>query len=302
MAPLYLSVLIILSLIWGGSFYFVKVLLGAFEPWTIAFFRCVFGLGTIMIMMLVLKIPFKTKTFPLKLMIAVSLFNTAIPWMFIAYSEQHMSSSLASILNATTPIWTILVGLFFFKATTTKQQWIGILVAFIGLIILLNVNAASMMAGNLQSFGTMMLAAISYAFASQIAKHGLGDLSVYHIAFGTLLGGMIGSGIMAFSFEEISVLPLADGEILRSLIGIGVFGSGIANILFYYLIKQGKPETAEMVTYLIPASALVWGAWLLDEHITVRLIGGLLFILTGIMLSGNKLSFKKQKTAEELHQ
>lgn len=302
MTPLYLAVLIILSLIWGGSFYFVKVLLGAFEPWTIAFFRCLFGLVPIIVMMMILKIPFKTGKFPLKSMITVSLFNTAIPWTFIAYSEQHISSGLASILNATTPIWTILVGLIFFKATTTKQQWVGILVAFIGLMILLNVDAASMMEGNLRAFGTMMLATISYAFASQISKHGLDDLSVYHIALGTLLGGMMGSGIMAFSFEEVSVLPLANGEILRSLIGIGVFGSGIANILFYYLIKHGKPETAEMVTYLIPASALVWGALLLDEHITVRLIGGLLFILAGIMLSESKLSLKKQKTAEELQQ
>ncbi len=302
MAPLYFTVLMILSLIWGGSFYFVKVLLGVFEPWTIAFFRCLFGLVTIIVMMMILKIQFKTGKFPLKSMIAVSLFNTAIPWTFIAYSEQQISSGLASILNATTPIWTILVGLIFFKASTTKQQWIGILVAFIGLILLLNIDAASMMEGNLQAFGTMMLAAISYAFSSQLSKHGLGELSVYHIAFGTLLGGMIGSGIMALSFEEVSVLPVADGEILRSLIGIGVFGSGIANILFYYLIKHGKPETAEMVTYLIPASALVWGAFLLDEHITVRLIAGLLFILTGIMVSESKLPLKKQETAEELQQ
>ncbi|WP_078410336.1 DMT family transporter [Priestia abyssalis] len=302
MTPMYWAVLMILSLIWGGSFYFIKVLLNAFEPWTITFFRCLFGLVTIIIIMMILKIPFKAGKFPLKSMIAVSLFNTAIPWMFIAYSEQQISSGLASILNATTPIWTILVGLIFFKAATTKQQWIGILVAFIGLIILLNVDTGSMMEGNLQAFGAMMLAAISYAFASQISKHGLGDLSVYHIALGTLLGGMMGSGIMAFLFEEVSVLPLANKEILRSLIGIGVFGSGIANILFYYLIKHGKPETAEMVTYLIPASALIWGALLLDEHITVRLITGLLFILAGILVSESKLSLKKQKTAEELQQ
>ncbi|HWO97119.1 MAG TPA: EamA family transporter [Bacillus sp. (in: firmicutes)] len=302
MTPLYLSVLVILSLIWGGSFYFVKVLLGSFGPWTIAFFRCFFGLVTIMVMMAIMKVPFKTGKLPLKSMIAVSLLNTAVPWTFIAYSEQHISSSLASILNATTPIWTILVGLFFFKTKTSKQQWIGISVAFIGLVILLNIDAASIISGNFQAFGTMMLAAISYAFASQLSKHGLGELSVYHITFGTLLGGMIGSGITAFTFEEISVSPLTDGEILRSLIGIGVFGSGIANILFYYLIKHGKPETAEMVTYLIPASALAWGTLLLNEHITVRLIAGLLFILAGIMISESKISLKKQKTAEELRQ
>lgn len=280
--------LILLSLIWGGSFFFIKLLLHDFGPWTIAFLRSTFGLAAIVMIMLVLRKPFEFRKIPWVSMAVMASFNTAIPWAIIAFSETRLTSSMASVLNATTPLWTMIVGMVFFQAITNRLQWLGMGVAFIGLIILLGVNPVSVISVDLLGFICMIAATLCYAVGSQLSKRLLNGLSMYQITFGTLLCGMLGSGSVAFSVESIAFTHLASFTNIAVLIGLGVFGSGIGYILFYFMIQKGSPEFATMVTYLVPASAIIWGYTLLNEEINWSLLIGLALILGGVFLASKK--------------
>jgi drug/metabolite transporter (DMT)-like permease len=292
-------VLILLSLIWGGSFYFIKVLLHDFGPWTIAFLRSFFGLATIVTIMLVLRKPFAFKQIPWFQMSVMALINTAIPWVFIGFSETRLTSGMASVLNATTPLLTMIVGIVFFKAISNRLQWLGMGISFIGLIVLLDVNPVSIISVDLSGFVSMIAATFCYAVGSQLSKR-LTGLSMYQIAFGTLLSAMLGSGIVAFTWEPISLSHLASLPNIAVMIGLGVFGSGIAYILFYFLVQKGSPEFATMVTYLVPASAIIWGYTLLNEGVKWSLLTGLVLILGGVFLASRKQQPKSSIAAIKL--
>ncbi|MBO1001077.1 DMT family transporter [Pseudogracilibacillus auburnensis] len=287
--------LTLLSLIWGGSYYFIKVLLFDFGPWSIAFLRSSIGLVTITVVMIILKKPFEFKHIPWIPMIIMALINTAIPWALIGYSETKITSSLASILNATTPLWTIVLGIVFFKNKANLYQWFSMVIAVIGIIILLDFNPVSIVSVDIIGFICMIVASLFYAIGAHLSKRLSSELSMYQITFGTLLSCMIGSGIIAFSTERISFSNLLLLQNVSALIGLGMFGSGIAYILFYYIIQKGSPEIATMVTYLIPVSGIMWGTLLLNEKIKWSLLMGLALILCGIFLSSKNAQRKTYK-------
>lgn len=288
-------VLTLLSLIWGGSFYFIKILLPDFGPWSIAFLRSCFGFITIVIVMLLLKKPFGLKQIAWIPMVTMALINTAIPWAFIAFSETRLTSSMASVLNATTPLWTLTIGILFFKAVSGRMQWLGMLIAFLGIVVLLDINPVSLVSVDVIGFICMLLATCCYAIGTQLSKRLPGNLSMYQITLGTLLSTMVGSGSLAFALESFSFAPLAAPGSFGAVMGIGVIGSGIAYILYYYLVQKGGPEVASLVTYLIPASAIVWGYLFLNEEITWNLLAGTILIVGGVFLTGKKTNLPASK-------
>ncbi|WP_040950877.1 DMT family transporter [Gorillibacterium massiliense] len=287
MSRLLFFTLIVLSLIWGCSFFFIKELLPDFGPWTIAFLRSSFGLVTISVIMLIMKIPFGFRSIQWVPMAVMALVNTAIPWAIIGFSETRLTSSMASILNATTPLWTIIVGAVAFKTATHQRQWIGMGVAFIGLIILLDINPHSFISVDGIGFLCMIAATLCYAVGSQLSKR-LKGVNMYQTTFGTLLVSMLGSGAAAFIVEPVNLTRLGSLHNLGMVMGLGIFGSGVAYILFYYLVQKGSPELATMVTYLVPATAILWGSTLLNEPIHWSLLAGLVFILGGVFLTSRK--------------
>jgi drug/metabolite transporter (DMT)-like permease len=284
------AALLMLSLIWGGSFFFIKHLLEDFGPWTIAFLRSSFGLITITTIMLVLRKPFQLRKIEWFKMAVMALVNTAIPWAIIGFSETRLTSSMASILNATTPLWTIVVGALIFKSTTNRMQWIGMAVASVGLVILLEIDPHSIVSVDLVGFICMLVATLCYATGSQLSKR-LKGVTMCQTTFGTLLCAMLGSGTVAFSTESVNLNYLASLTNIGMVIGLGVFGSGIAYILFYFMVQKGSPEFATMVTYLVPATAIIWGITLLNEPVQWTLFAGLAFILGGVFVSNRKRAY-----------
>jgi drug/metabolite transporter (DMT)-like permease len=284
------AALLLLSLIWGGSFYFIKMLLHDFGPWTIAFLRSGSGLVVVIGMMLILKKPFGFRAIPWLPVAFMALINTAIPWALIAYSETHLTSSMASILNTMTPVWTIVVGILLFGHTSSRNQWFGVAVATIGLMVLLDLRPGAGMTLVVDKLGLLFMlgATFCYAVGSQLSKRLLMGYSMYQISMGTLLTSMIGSGSVALATESISAGDILSGTNLPMIIGLGVFGSGFAYILFYYMVQKGSAEFASMVTYLVPSTALIWGYTLLNEEIKWNMLLGLLIILGGVFLAGRR--------------
>ncbi|MCM3616435.1 DMT family transporter [Sutcliffiella horikoshii] len=299
MKRLYLA-LLTLSLIWGMSFLFIKLLVVDLGVWGVVFWRCVFGAVTLLLLLIVQNKLKTVKRLPLLPIFFIALLNNALPWALIAVSETIISSSLASVVNATTPIWTILIGFTIFSSKMVKMQWVGVLVGFCGIIVLLELNLFQLFQNNLLGVGTMLGATMCYGFGAHISKKYLQDIPIMVISFSTLAVAGIISGVVMAIIEPSGFHSINSMDAVISLIGLGVFGSGFAYLLYYYMVKEGSAEFASLVTYLVPISAMIWGSVLLGENITPHMLIGLFLIFSGVYLSSYKTKTKKEKVVKKI--
>lgn len=278
--------LILLSLIWGASFFFIKILLTAVQPWTVVMLRSLVGLAVLFVIMVIKRDWADLRKLPWIPLIATGCLNMAIPWGLITMSEQHLTSSVTSVLNATTPLWTMLIGLLFFRMKSSPAQWIGIGLGFVGILILLDLNTVSIISIDLLGFFGMIAATTCYGFAAHLAKKYLSNLSSIQVSLFTLLFSAIVSSVLALGTEEINWSAVFMPQSLLALCGLGMFGSGFAYVLYYMLIQKGGAEFTSMVTYLVPVTAILWGYALLDEAVHWNLLVGLVCISGGVFFAG----------------
>jgi drug/metabolite transporter (DMT)-like permease len=277
-----------LSLIWGGSFFFIKVLLGTFDPWTVTFLRCLFGVLTLFVIGFWIKERLNWRAVPWFKLVIIGILNSALPWTLIAFSETRISSVLASVLNASTPLWTLLVGVILFRLGAHAFQWIGVGIGFMGIVVLTDFRFSTFEMESPIAVLAMIGVGICYALSFQMTKRFLTGMSPFWISATTLTVGGLFTGLMALSMEDISWGAFADGEVLLSLVGLGVLGTGIAYLIFYRIIQQGSAELASMVTYLVPPFSFIWGSVFLGESIGSRLVFGMLLILLGVYVSSRR--------------
>jgi drug/metabolite transporter (DMT)-like permease len=291
------SALFTLSIIWGMSFLFIKVLLDYTTPFGVVFYRCLFGAISLVVIILLSKERIDFKKLPYGSLFIVGLLNAAIPWALISFSELKISSSMASVINATTPLWTAIIGFSIFAVKLNKMQIVGILTGFIGILYLLKLDIQALFTEDFIGVGTMLVATVCYGLSSHYTKRNLKDVSVKVVSLATLIVGGFISFIASLFYEPLTLEAITTPIAFWSFIALGVFGSGIAYLLFYYCIKEGSAEFATLVTYLVPVTAILWGYLLLNEQITSNLLIGLVLIFLGVYLSG----MKKRTTLNKQH-
>lgn len=289
--------LIVLSLIWGTSFLFIKILLSHLGPEAVVFGRTLFGTIMLLLILLFHKRKPQLKQLPWTKLLLVALTNNVLPWLLICSSETRLTSSIASIINATTPIWTLVIGFIFFSSSLRKTQWLGIIVGFLGIFILSDFKTGDFHSGNTIGILMMSGATLCYGLGAQLSKKYLSQLSVLEISFFTLMLSTIISFIIMLFLAPGSLSSFFNGAIYLPLIGLGALGSGVAYLLFYYLVQKGSPEFASLVTYLVPVSAIIWGSVLLKEKIHLSILIGLLVIFLGVYISSLKTKNKSKESA-----
>jgi drug/metabolite transporter (DMT)-like permease len=182
----------------------------------------------------------------------------------------------------------LLIGLTLFRLSTNVYQVLGIILGFLGIPILVEIDWNTFYINDWAAVGAMILVSISYGLSTQVSKRFLQMLSVYQIAFFTLLIGAVTSGVVAVVVESPNWIAIVEPSVFGSLIGLGSLGTGVAFILLFTLIQKGNAEFASLVTYLVPPFAIMWGYFILNESLSPSLFIGLFFILAGVFLSGRK--------------
>ncbi|MET3194289.1 DMT family transporter [Bacillus sp. OAE603] len=298
MKKLYVA-LFLLSIIWSTSFLFIKLLLNDISPEGIVFYRCFFGATTLLIIMLIKKVRIDFKNLPkMGLLIAISLFNHAIPWLFLSFSETHLQSNEAAILNAFTPIATLVIGIFFFSQKIVSKQWIGLFVGIIGLMIMMNIKLSTIFSNNIYYSLLMIFVTFCYGLGSHLTKKYLQKIDVLIVSFLTLgISAFFGFIYMVLAGKG-TVKPFVNIEVFGGILGLGVLCSGLAYLLFYYMVKEGSAEFATMVTYIVPVFASIWGFFFLNEPLTIKMVAGLLIVLVGVFITNSKKTTRiKNKNA-----
>jgi drug/metabolite transporter (DMT)-like permease len=278
--------LMVLALIGGSSFILIKRGLVGLTPYQLGAFRIIFaGLFLLSIGFNALKSIPKHKW---KYIALTALFGTFIPAFLFSIAETKIDSSISAILNSLTPLNTLILGALSFSLTFKRTQIHGVIIGFIGSVLLVFNGAIHHPEQNYYYSIFVILASICYALNVNLIKKYLSELSPLSISTGNF-AVMIIPAILILSFsgiQETIAIEKTQYAIFFILL-LGVIGTGIANIIFFKLIQISSPVFATSVTYLIPIIAFFWG--LLDnEMLTPIQFLGAFIILIGVYLSSKK--------------
>lgn len=282
--------LLILAGLWGGSFFFFKVLVAALPPFTVVLGRV--GLAALMLhAWLALRgRPFRV---PLRLwpaFVVMGLLNNVVPFSLIAFGEVRISSGLASILNAMTPIFTVLVA----HAITADEKLnsgrlAGVAAGFAGVAVLIG-PAAFLGIRSQDAIGeaASLLAALAYSFAGIYGRR-FRILPPITVATGQLTASTLVLIPLVVLFDRPWRLPMPDGGIWMALIGIAFFCTVLAYILYFRILAVAGATNVLLVTFLVPISALVLGSAALGEAIGARELLGMVLIGGGLAMIDGRL-------------
>lgn len=237
------------------------------------------------------------KTIPktqLKYILIVGLIGSGIPAFLFTTAQQHISSSLAGILNALTPLFTLIIGSQFFHRTADKRQTAGILIGLAGAAALISINGLEKSESWPYAL-LIVIATASYGFSVNTVQSRLQEVKALHITAISLLMAGVPCGIYAISSgvpEVVSTHSLGI-EALGYVTTLAILGTAGANMLYFWLTQQTNALFASSVTYLMPIVSVAWG--LLDEELVTfgHVVCGLI-ILSGVYL----VSLKKKSTVK----
>jgi drug/metabolite transporter (DMT)-like permease len=277
--------LAILSLVWGSSFILIKKALIGLTPLQLGALRTLFAAAFLLIIGFnSLK---KIKRTEWKWIIISAFLGTFFPAFLFAFAETEIDSAIASILNSTTPIVTLILGALVFSIGFSRNQLLGVLVGLLGSFLLIWFGADVNPNQNYWYSSLVIIASLCYAINVNIIKRYLQEIPAMAIAVGNFVVLIIPACIVLFFSEFFQKPFITDPLILESLgylLLLAVVGTGIAKILFNKLVQISTPVFSTSVTYTIPIVALLWGT-LDGETFTLFQLFAAVLIVVGVYLS-----------------
>jgi drug/metabolite transporter (DMT)-like permease len=270
--------LLLLSAIWGASFLFIKLGVDELEPSVVVLGRLV--VGSLVLLPLVLTHggvrPLRSYLLPLSIL---GVFNNAIPFWLLGFAETRLDSGLTAVIQAAAPIFTVLLaGLIDPSQHVRGARLLGIGAGFVGVALLVGVQKGGEVTAALAVVGT----AFCYASCTLFAGRVLRGLPALQISVGQL-------GLAAIAIAPFGLTQLPDhtppAKTIAAVVALGALGTGVAYLIYFALIASAGASRAILVTYLVPAVALVYGAVFLDEGVSGSAVGGLALILGGVALA-----------------
>lgn len=274
--------LLVLSLIWGFSFIFMKYGLKTFSWDEVAAIRISFSfIATLPLIFIHFR---KIKKSEIKYYCMVGFFGSGLPAFCFTFSQTHIESGIAGVLNSLTPVFTFVLGVLLFGMKFERNKLYGLIVALTGAIILVLFDKAPGGESNLVYALPLFVATMSYATSANLVKRYLQN--AHPLTLGAVGFTFIGIPAITYLFTT-DFLSQTNDEFftisLTSILALSFFGTVVASIGYYALIQRTDAIFGSLVTYLIPIVAILIG-WIDGEHLMVYHFIGMLFILAGIYI------------------
>ena len=271
--------LLLVSLFWGGSFLFLRLLIiEGMEPLQIVSMRMLLAAVFIapFFFMKMKKYSFYDHGFSFLL---IGLLNTALPFTLFAFASVNLGAGALSILQATVPILTALILFSLYKGEYSHFKLLGVLIGFSGLFLLVGPS------GELDLFSSILcvIASLSYAIAGIYLSKTPDFMSNSFIGMGSIIVGAI--LLLPFIFNYYDGYVSLSSKAWLYLALLGVINTSLAYVIFIKLIKRIGPINASVVTYLVPVSSISLGIVVLDEIFTLDMLAGSLLIFLGVFFA-----------------
>jgi drug/metabolite transporter (DMT)-like permease len=285
-------VFILLGIIWSSSFLWIKIGVQEVGPMSLVAFRMLFGALTAGVIAYFQGIPFSRDWKDWGIFAIFGPLSLAIPVFLISWGEQTIDSAVASILNATVPLFTLVIAHFWLSDDKiTFQKTLGLLIGFGGVLILMSKDLLASAHASVIGQVAVILASLFYALSAVGIRKYTTHINNVMRGVGLLTTSAILMWLVGPIFErpfEVPQLPIT----WIAALWLGILGSGLAMIMMYYLIHEIGPTRASLVTYLFPVGGVLLGVIFLNEQLSWQLIAGTILIIMSLVV----VNYKK-KTA-----
>ena len=282
MGPVEWGLLVLLALLWGGSFFFSKIAVGELPPLTVVLCRVVLAALTLNAVVLLSGRSMPTDPRLWGALFVMGLLNNAVPFSLIFWGQTQIASGLASILNATTPLFTVLVA---HVATAdeklTAPRLLGVLTGVAGVAVMIGPGAFGGGGGDTLAKVAVLGAALSYALAAIWGRRFRG-LPPTITAAGQLTASAIIMTPVALLTDRPWTLPMPGARVIGAIVALALLSTAIGYLLYFEVLARAGSTNVSLVTLLIPPSAMLLGALFLAERVEPRDLLGLAFIAGGL--------------------
>ena len=301
LGPMDWGLLVLLSLLWGGSFLCVGIAVQELPLLTIIALRV--SLAALVLWGIALfsghQLPRGRKTW--QAFLALGLLNNVIPFGLIVFGQQTIGAGLAAILNATTPLWTVLIAaLFLADERFSKQKLFGVLLGLVGVIVMVGPDSLAGISRNLGAQLAVLGAALSYAFASVFGRRfAAAKISPLHTALGQVTASSFILVPLALMIDTPWASALPSQATIFAILGLAVLSTAGGYLLFFNILERAGATNVSLVTLLIPPSAIAMGMLFLEETLQgIHFIGLALIILGLLSLQGRLFRLSRPKQAD----
>ena len=276
------TLLVFLSVLWGASFYFAKIAVAEIPPLTLALGRVGIAAAALAVVARLVAGPFPRDPAVWRQFTFMAALNNAIPFVLIFWGQIHISIGLASILNATAPLFGVVVAHVLTKDDRLNlNRIIGLVAGFIGVVVLIGPDLLKELGADVWAEFACLTAACSYAFGAVLTRR-LPKLPAVMVASGQLTMSTMLLLPVVLLFDRPSSVFVASAPALMSLIALALLSSALAYMIYFRLIARAGATNALLTTFLIPVSAIVIGIVLLGESLSIRQLAGMAAIFVGI--------------------
>lgn len=278
------ATLVILSLFWGGSFFFVEIAIRGLPPFTIVLIRVALAAIALHLFLAWRGTPIPLDPRLWRSFAVMGLLNNAIPFSLLVWGQTQISSGLASILNATTPILTVVVAhLLTSDEKLTGGRVAGVLIGFGGVSVMIGPAALAGVSANLLAQLSCLGATLSYAFASTFGRR-FARMGVTPVQ--TAAGQVTASALillpLSLLLDRPWSLPMPGVEVIAAMLALALVSTAVAYILFFRLLATAGATNLMLVTFLVPVSAIILGTTILGERLELRELAGMILIGLGL--------------------
>lgn len=284
MTPVEWSLLLTLSLLWGGSFFFNAIALSALPPFVVVAARVTLGALLLYAAVRTIGARMPTDARSWRAFAVMGLLNNVLPFSLIAWGQTSIASGLASILNATTPLFTVIVAHALTRdERLTPASVVGTIIGLAGVAVMIGIDTLADAGGHVLAELAVLAASVSYALSAVYAR-GFARRGVPPLVSAT---GQITVAAVVMVPAALIVAPpwtlaLPGPEVFAALVGLGALSTFVAYIIYYRILATAGSVNLMLVTFLIPVTAILLGALILGERLSVHHFIGMAAIGVGL--------------------
>lgn len=280
------ALLAVLSIVWGGSFLFNGVAVRELPPVTIVALRVMTAALALLLALRFMNVSLPRGRQAWAAFLGMSILNNVIPFTLIVWGQSHIASGLASILNATTPLFTVIVAHYLTDdERLTGQRLAGVVVGFVGVAVMIGAAAFASLDASILAQLAVLGAALSYGLSGVFGRR-FKTMGIPPLA--TAAGQVTVSSALllpaALIVDRPWTLAMPSTGAVLSLVALGLVSTAFAYLIFFRLLARAGATNVGLVTFLIPVSAILLGVLVLGETLAMRHVVGMALIGAGLIL------------------
>ena len=280
MSPKNILALFALAAIWGGSFLFIRVAVPSLGPIALVAGRLVLAAAVLWagLRLAGQRAELRGRW---RHLLGLGAINGAVPFTMIAAAELHLTASLASLINATTPMFAAVMAALVLGEPITRRRGVGLVLGLVGVAVLVGWSPVEPSLATTLSIGAMMVASACYGMAGVYTRRFLRDVPPSSIALGQQVGALAWLAVPVLFVRPTLPVPAVA---VWSLLALGVVSTAFAYLLYFRLIERVGPTRTSTVTFLVPVFGMTWGVLFLGERVTAGMLAGFALVLGSLLL------------------